>query len=214
MKTDVDFIDSMGNDLTIVNAARVSYGKTKIKLSIRDEKLLSYLASHQHWSPFSHTSLQFKVTCPIYVARQLYKHKVGLTENEISRRYVSYTPSYELPETWRGKPAKGKSKQGSSGEVQVDQSAIATLMDQCIEMYEDLIKTGVAPEQARSVLPMSTMTSFIWTGSLYAYFRVYQQRVLTEGAQFETKRIAEYIGSKCAILFPKAWSALRGHAKS
>ena len=111
----VQLVDKMGSDLTVVNAARVSYAKTKDKFEDNDEKLISFLAKHEHWSPFAHASLQFRIKAPIFVARQLVKHQVGLTWNEVSRRYVDYEPEFYTPDTWRGRPQN--SKQGSDGEV-------------------------------------------------------------------------------------------------
>ena len=112
----VELVDKMGTDLTVVNAARVSYSKESKSFTIKDEKLIKYLAEHEHWSPFAHASMQFRIKAPVFVARQLVKHQVGLVWNEVSRRYVDYPPELYTPDTWRGRPLN--SKQGSDGEVE------------------------------------------------------------------------------------------------
>ena len=117
---EVKFIDKMGTALTVVNAARVSYAKTKEQFEDKDEKLIAFLAKHKHWSPFGHASLQFKIKAPVFVARQLVKHQVGLIWNEVSRRYVDYPPVLFHPDTWRGRPVN--SKQGSAGEIKLDRT--------------------------------------------------------------------------------------------
>ena len=154
----VELIDSMGSDLTVVNAARVSFGKKKTKLDKKDERLIKYLATHSHWTPFAHVSLQFHIQAPIFVARQLIKHQVGLVWNEISRRYVDTPPTFYTPEKWRGR-AKDK-KQGAS-EEEVSNLGTQTYETAChraVEHYNQLIDSGVCPEQARMVLPQSMMT--------------------------------------------------------
>ena len=155
----VEFIDKMGTDLSVVNAARVSYAKFKDKFEDKDEKLIKFLAEHNHWSPFAHASLQFRIKAPVFVARQLVKHQVGLVWNEISRRYVDYTPELYEPKEWRGRPQN--SKQGSDGTVSIDsneQHRLDMTMEQCKIIYKSLIGKGIAPEQARMVLPQSMMT--------------------------------------------------------
>ena len=137
----VTLVDKMGTDLTVVNAARVSYAKTKEKFDDKDKKLISYLAKHNHWSPFAHASLQFRIKAPIFVARQLVKHQVGLSWNEVSRRYVNYTPELYDIETWRGKPEN--SKQGSGGEIKLNRrlaNAVAMAMKKCTVAYVELIE--------------------------------------------------------------------------
>ena len=166
----VELIDTMGTDLTVVNAARVSYSKTKDTFDVvKDEKLIQYLAKHNHWSPFAHASLQFRIKAPIFVARQLVKHQVGLVWNEVSRRYVDFPPELYKPETWRGRPKN--SKQGSDGEIKLDQTieySMESAMQSCLITYNTLLQKGVAPEQARMVLPQSMMTEWYWSGTLYA----------------------------------------------
>jgi len=204
----VTLIDSMGTDLSVVNAARVSYAKTKEKFEDKDEKLIKYLAQHNHWSPFGHASLQFRIKAPVFVARQLVKHQVGLTWNEVSRRYVDYQPELFEPKSWRGRPQN--SKQGSDGEVVLDMNdkhRLKTTMEQCLIIYDSFIKMGVAPEQARMVLPQSMMTEWYWSGTLYAFARVCNLRCAKDTQQ-ETRDIANQISKMCEELFPISWKYL------
>ena len=216
----VELIDKMGSDLSVVTAARVSYSKesawesitpagpTPGVLSDRDEKLRKYLATHNHWSPFAHASLQFRIKAPVFVARQLVKHQVGLVWNEISRRYVDYEPELYEPKEWRGRPQN--SKQGSDGTVSIDsneQHRLDMTMQQCKIIYKALIEKGVAPEQARMVLPQSMMTEWIWSGTLYAFARVCNLRC-AEDTQEETRFIADEIHNICNKEFPTSWRYL------
>ena len=204
----VTLIDSMGTDLSVVNAARVSYAKTKEKFEDKDEKLIKYLAQHNHWSPFGHASLQFRIKAPVFVARQLVKHQVGLTWNEVSRRYVDYRPELFEPKAWRGRPQN--SKQGSDGEVVLDMNdkhRLKTTMEQCLIIYDSFIKMGVAPEQARMILPQSMMTEWYWSGTLYAFARVCNLRCAKDTQQ-ETRDIANQISKMCEELFPISWKYL------
>lgn len=203
-----ELIDSMGDDRTVVNAARVSFAKQIDEFSERDTKLLKYLAKHNHWTPFSHVTATFRVAAPIFVARQLFKHKVGLTENEISRRYVDEEPVIYAPEEWRIKPTNAK--QGSGG-THPYQEPISSLYLQAVEaavgVYDGLIELGVAPEQARMVLPQSMMTEWYWTGSLAAFARICKQRI-SKDAQAETGIIAQDIYNQLSGVAPVAWSVL------
>lgn len=216
----VELLDFMGDDLAVVNAARVSFDKESTwewendwehdsKLCEKDEKLIGYLAKHNHWTPFAHTSVKFRVTMPIYVARQLAKHQVGGVANEVSRRYVSYTPVLDVPTAWR-KSAENV-KQGSSDElVQMTpecQKRIYDTMEACLKLYNDLLCLGVCPEQARVVLPLCSETTWVWTGSLVFYARVCKLR-LDPHAQKETRDVAEEIAKYMAELFPVSWKAL------
>jgi len=207
----VALIDQMGDDLSVVNAARVSFDKVHLEMEPNDEKLIKYLADHNHWSPFAHTSLQFHIRAPIFVARQLAKHQVGLVWNEVSRRYVSDTPDTWKPEMWR-KAADDK-KQGSMDEPIQSESLIskmyAEVMVHCLNTYEIMIDSGVCPEQARAVLPQSTYTEWYWTGSLYAFSRVCKLR-LAKDAQAETRQVADQISERCKINFPISWRHLCG----
>jgi thymidylate synthase (FAD) len=209
----VDLIDSMGTDLTVVNAARVSFGKKKEKFEEGDEKLIRYLAEHNHWSPFAHCSLQFHIGAPIFVARQLVKHQVGLSWNEISRRYVDTTPEFYEVDKWRGKPVD--KKQGSSEEniEWVNRRTRTGALQLAVENialtnYKQMLDAGVAPEQARMVLPQSLMTEWYWSGTLYAFARVCNLRC-AEDAQYETRLITDKIDKHCEITFPISWKELR-----
>ena len=166
----VELIDKMGTDLSVVNAARVSYSKTKDTFEDKDEKLIKYLAEHEHWSPFAHASMQFRIKAPVFVARQLVKHQVGLVWNEVSRRYVDYEPEFFAPEVWRGRPKN--SKQGSDGEVNTDGEYYNRYINGCKVYYSLLLNEGVAPEQARMVLPQSMMTEWIWSGTVLSLIHI------------------------------------------
>jgi len=204
--------NSMGSDLTVVNAARVSFDKDKDDLDDSDEKLIAFLAKHGHWSPFSHAFIQFKIDAPIFVARQLQKHQIGLSWiawNEVSRRYVDRAPEFYTPTEWR-KRAKDK-KQGSLSEPIASQGIAHTIKKEaeiaCVNAYNKLLRMGVCPEQARMVLPQSMMTSWYWSGSLYAFSRVCNLR-LKEDAQYETRQVAQRISDHCSVEFPVSWKYL------
>jgi len=216
-KQSVELVDYMGSDLSVVNAARVSFHKESSldfstsgdpdlgALYEKDKKLISYLAKHNHWSPFAHNSISLRIKAPIFVARQLVKHQVGLVWNEVSRRYVDDEPEFYFPEVWRGKPENAK--QGSSGEVALtfDFAGQATAI--ALGAYQHMLDKGVAPEQARMVLPQNTFTEWVWTGSLMAFARVCKQR-LDPHAQQESREIATMIQSIIQPLFPHSWKAL------
>ena len=202
-------MDSMGNDLTVVNAARVSFDKFKEELEYSDEKLIQYLAEHGHWSPFSHCFIQFKIDAPIFVARQLMKHTVGLGWNEVSRRYVDDDPKFYTPYEWRRRAAD--KKQGSMAEAVSSQDIANRIKNEsdriALNCYDRLLKLKVCPEQARMVLPQNMMTSWFWSGSLYAFSRVCNLR-LKEDAQEETRDVAQSISDHCAVEFPLSWKNL------
>jgi thymidylate synthase (FAD) len=209
MEMQVELIDKMGTDLSVVNAARVSYSKTKKTFEASDEKLIKYLAEHEHWSPFAHASMQFRIKAPIFVARQLVKHQVGLVWNEVSRRYVDHAPELYKPDSWRGRPQN--SKQGSDGEVELDQTIehnMETTMESCLILYNSLLQKGVAPEQARMVLPQSMMTEWYWSGTLYAFARVCNLRCKPD-TQKETQDVANEIDKLADEVFPYCWKYLR-----
>jgi thymidylate synthase (FAD) len=206
------YIAHMGNDLTVANAARVSFGKTSEmedyvwgppKLKAKDDKLIRYLAKHKHISPFGHCFASFHVKAPIFVARQLVKHKF-LRWNEISRRYVDDEPEFYEPDVWRGRSAD--KKQGSEGSVNI-------LLDQEVQWhrqlstYKHLLSEGVAPEQARMVLPQSMMTEWYWSGSLDAFADMCNLRCKAD-TQAETREVAKQIDHKMIELFPVSWDAL------
>ena len=205
----VILLDKMGTDLSVVNAARVSYSKEKLEFDGKDEKLIKYLAEHEHWSPFAHASLQFRIKAPIFVARQLVKHQVGLVWNEVSRRYVDFPPELYRPDAWRGRPLN--SKQGSDGEVELGQTIdhnLETTMESCLILYNTMIQKGVAPEQARMVLPQSMMTEWYWSGTVYAFARVCNLRCKPD-TQKETQEVANQIDRLTNEEFPRSWKYLR-----
>ena len=201
----VSLVDHMGSDLSVVNAARVSFAKEHKEFdNVSDTKLINYLAKHNHWSPFGHGSMQFAISAPVFVARQLVKHQVGLVWNEVSRRYVDNEPEFYTPTEWR-KSAENK-KQGSSDET-VEYSVLPayTFAKQC---YENMLKMDIAPEMARMVLPQSMMTEWYWSGTLYAFARVCNLRCKPD-AQKETQNVGWGIDEYARKLFPACWKALR-----
>jgi len=211
---DVELIDKMGSDLSVVNAARVSFAKIKDKFEDKDEKLIKYLAVHGHWSPFAHASLSFRIKAPVFVARQLVKHQVGLSWNEVSRRYVDTDVEFYEVDKWRGR-AEDK-KQGSDEENTiewVDRNTRTGALQLAVENialtnYKRMLDAGVAPEQARMILPQSMMTEWYWSGTLYAFARVCNLRCASD-AQYETRIVANLINKECSKLFPISWTELR-----
>lgn len=202
--------DVMGNDKTVVDAARVSFSKYKDTFDEQDEKLIRYLAKHNHWSPFSHPQISLHVSAPIFVLRQLLKSTVGLTWNEVSRRYVNSEPSVFIPETFRHWPEN--KKQGSGDDFSWVDNANATevyhnAMHLALNFYKKLLELDVAPELARAVLPLAVYSEGIWTGSLAAFARVYTLRYAPD-AQQETREIAKQIGDILIEKFPVSWRAL------
>lgn len=231
----VQYVSHMGSDLTVVNAARVSFSKesewdvdheAKARLdssgsqyrpedlrvlSQRDKKLIAYLAKHQHWTPFAHPQITIRIKTPIFVRAQLGKHQVGLVMNEVSRRYVSDDPDIYHPR-WRTAPTNG-AKQGSGGFMEYNHDynaaniAFENAAREAFATYKHLMSLGIAPEQARGVLPQSTYTEWWWTGSLAAFARVYAQRVDAH-SQWECQEYGKAIGGIIAPLFPQSWAAL------
>jgi len=231
-KGHVDLVDYMGSDLTVCNAARVSFAKETewevdkeaarrlaesgssapvselVKLSEKDQKLIRYLAKHNHWTPFAHPQITLRIKAPISIRTQCFKHKSGFVENEISRRYVSFEPEFYTPQ-WRGKPTDG-AKQGSEDFINLsvmDEKTYYDAIQSCINSYERLLEVGVAPEQARFVLPQGMYTEWYWTGSLAAYARFYKQRI-DPHAQWEIRQYAEAVGKLIQPLFPCSWKEL------
>ena len=222
MKYEVDYIDHMGSDLTVVNAARVSFDKESTAvdweyldfghssgdfvaiLNDNDAKLIKYLAEHNHWTPFGHCQVTFRIKAPIFVARQLGKHQVGMVWNEVSRRYVDSEPEFFSIDMFREKA--DNVKQGSKDEATIPYS-LDPLHHYTLECYNNLLKMGVCPEQARMVLPQSMYTEWYWTGSLAAWARVCKLR-LDPHTQKETRDIAQVISNQMSIIFPVSWSAL------
>jgi len=205
-----EYISHMGSDLTVVNAARVSFDKeSNIHGSQSDAKLIKYLAKHQHWTPFSHPQITMRYTVPIFVARQEFKHIVGFTRNEVSRRYVDDTPEFYVPDVWRSRP-EGSVKQGSGGAVEETKYLnewYAYTVRLALEDYQYLLEEGVAPEQARMVLPQSMYTSYYITGSLTAFARMVKQRT-DPNAQVEIQELAQSVANVIEPLFPVSWEAL------
>ena len=206
----VTCLNVMGDDLTVVNAARVSFAKASYwhdggELKEQDAKLIKYLAAHKHWTPFSQPQIQFRIKMPIFVARQWYKHTVGFTRNEESRRYISKEPQCYVPTEWR--KAADNVKQGSSDETVTDPPLVGGYVNIMIALYNELINCGTCPEQARMVLPQSMYTEFVEVGSLAAYARLYSLRSSKE-AQKEVRLYAEAIGKIISPLFPVSWEAL------
>ena len=214
-------IDHMGTDLSVVNAARVSFNKTsnweltdwrdsedyarKEVLSEADTKLINYLAKHKHTSPFGHCFASFHIKAPVFVARQLVKHKF-LRWNEISRRYVDDEPEFYVPDVWRGRSAD--KKQGSDKDLEVwwDEGL---QFGRPLSVYRRMLDEGVAPEMARMVLPQSTMTEWYWSGSLDAFADMCKLRCSPD-TQAETRIVGNIINSEMLILFPISWAALMG----
>ena len=214
---EVRLIDHMGSDLTVVNAARVSFAKESEwesipfadgpidgLLSDGDERLIKYLAKHNHWSPFGHASMQFHIKAPVFVARQLVKHQVGLVWNEVSRRYVDDEVEFYEPKEWR--LAAENKKQGSSDET--IEFSVTPTHEWGRQTYKNLLNTGVAPEMARMILPQSMYTEWYWSGTLYAFARVCNLRCKPD-AQKETQMVADQIDVLAKELFPNSWEALR-----
>jgi len=215
---EVTYIDHMGSDLSVVNAARVSFGKKSEALGTSgvvgepmtpilndpDKRLIKYLAKHKHMSPFGHAFASFHVKAPIFVARQLVKHKF-LRWNEISRRYVDDDPEFYIPDQWRG---RADDKKQGSGTALADQDIhIGTTQRIVFMLYESMLKKGVCPEQARMVLPQNTMTEWYWSGSLDAFSDMCNLRC-KEDTQFETSQAAQCISQAMSNLFPLSWEAL------
>lgn len=221
----VELIDYMGNDLSTVNSARVSFDKESYFEECNDEgcfladkdiKLIKYLADHKHMTPFRHNQIQLRCHAPIFLARQLGKHQAGLSWNEVSRRYVDTPPEFYVPDEWRGRP-DGSIKQGSGLNIRLPQLkdhgwvtgpyTYATVA--CEKAYSSMLEAGVAPEMARMVLPQSMMTTWYWTGNLLAFAHVYKERI-SDGAQLEARHFAKELDKVIAPLFPVSWTALTG----
>jgi len=211
----VTYIDHMGSDLSVVNAARVSFGKTSEmdmsdkwgppKLKDKDAKLIKYLAKHKHTSPFNHTFMTVHVKAPIFVARQLQKHEY-MPWNEVSRRYVDDKPEFYEPDVWRGR-ADDK-KQGSFGAVESVPVGALKVQGYCLAAYQDLLSSGICPEQARMVLPQSTMTEWYWSGTLGAFAKMCNLRC-KEDTQLETRTVGNEVSNIMSIYFPVSWEALK-----
>lgn len=216
-----DYVDHMGSDIRVANAARVSFNKeTQLgpngEILNQDAKLIRYLAKHKHFTPFTHPQITIRETLPIFIARQRFKHTVGFSYNEVSRRYVDDTPEFFRPESWRSRP-EGSVKQGSgTGEIKNPRfpwvaygssGTYENFLEICVGAYRSLLEQGVAPEQARMVLPQSMLTSYYVTGSLAAFARAYALRI-DPHAQVEIQGLAKQWDSIIEPLFPVSWAAL------
>jgi thymidylate synthase (FAD) len=205
----IELLDVFGNDLTIVNAARVSFNKESIELNSKDEKLIQYLAKHNHITPFFHPQLRFRIKMPIYVAREWYRHTIGFARNEVSRRYVDTPPECYNPQDIRARDTN--LKQGSkltNVENNIDIALkIKDIQDKVLNTYEELLSLNVAPEIARGILPQSMYTEFIETASLAAYARLCKLR-LDPHAQKEIQEYAKVLSELIEEKFPMSWKAL------
>lgn len=205
----VELLDVFGDDLTVVNAARVSFAKESHEFSLQDEKLVKYLAKHNHVSPFFHPQVRFRLKMPIFIAREWFRHQIGFARNEVSRRYVDSDPEFWMPDELRERDTN--KKQGSkSTKIQYNGHCLAkmnTHHEESLKLYKYLLDFGVCPEQARAVLPQSMLTEFIETGSLAAYARLYKLRS-DPTAQREIQDLAEQVGKLLAEKFPISWNAL------
>lgn len=218
--SEVDLVELMGSDMSVVNAARVSFDKEsdweydhntdKYTLPASDVKLIKYLADHNHWSPFAHCFLSFRIKAPIFVARQLVKHQVGLAWNEVSRRYVDTEPEFYIPNVFHNRP-DASIKQGASAEAMKKTDmwgeTLHDFCDEALALYKEAINEGMAPEEARIFLPLNTMTEWIWSGSLMAFARVCNLR-LDSHAQGATREVAREIFFHLDTAFPKSTKAL------
>ena len=237
----VELLDSMGSDLDVVKAARVSFDKESEweecisvlttdweerelwleshqdingvyhKLKDCDKRLIKYLATHNHWTPFAHTALKFRVAAPVPIRTQCFKHKVGLVENEESRRYISTTPEIFVPEFFRSKP-EGSIKQGSAGKHELSGKWVETYTEiktDAVNAYMQMVEDGICPEQARFVLPQGAIVNWIWTGNLVSFANFYLKRTDTT-AQKEVQVVAKELGKLVEQIFPVSWKALVG----
>lgn len=234
-------MDHMGQDLSVVNAARVSFDKESLEMTERDEKLINYLAKHNHWTPFGQCNLQLRIKMPIFVARQMMRSNVGIVWNEVSRRYVDSEPEFYEPDVWRGRP-EGSIKQGSgeplehlcskswcrseslnpeTGEYEQNYGFAYEEPSEWYgwqvthwkQAYEEMKFAGVCPEQARMVLPQSTYTEVVANFTLAALARVYSQRIDSH-AQWEIQQYAKAMGELASQLFPVSWKALTSNDNS
>ena len=190
----VELISVWGNDNTVCDCARVSFNKRAENYTKENnEKLINYLVKHKHTSVFRHPQIQFRIVCPIYVERQLFKHQVGMSANSISGRYVDFSDTYTRVDFWRKQSTD--SKQGSDGQLDLHKQEVCNLIESkvienCKEAYNALISLGVSKEQARTILPLNLNTQFIWTGSLLSFIHLFKLR-LKPDAQYETRQVAE-----------------------
>lgn len=207
-----EVIEAMGSDKSVVNAARVTMGVTREgELNERDERLINFLARERHVTPFRHPTISFRCSAPIAIARQLGKHQAGFSWNEMSRRYKDGPVECFVPQEIFTRPenlhsGSGVPLEGTSAALM--QSTFIRAYDHAVEIYDSLLASGVAPEQARFVLPQGMITEWVWTGSLYGWSEVCRQRLSTH-AQYEVRMFAQHVDAELAKLYPIAWQALR-----
>jgi len=209
-----ELIDVMGSDLSVVNAARVSFAKASeldedFNLKDEDARLIRYLAKHDHWTPFAHTAISLRMAAPIPIRTQCFKHKQGLVENEESRRYISDRPVLFVPKEFRSKP-EGSIKQGSGFTHRASvlwKLQYERVCTTAINIYELMIADGVCPEQARLILPQGVLVNWVWTGNLYAFANFFNKRT-DPHAQVEIQHLAREVGAIIEPLFPVSWKAL------
>ena len=216
----VDYVDHLGSDINVVNAARVSFAKEVEEFDLeKDSKLINYLAKHNHFTPLAHTSVTIRVKAPIFMARQFVKHQIGLVWNEESRRYIDDEPEFYIPKEWRGRPVNAKQgsngkhpmlieygTQGKDGCLDLEQWFLENTQN-CLDLYQTLVANKVAPEMARMVLPQNVMTNWMWTGSLVAFARVVKLRTDSH-AQQEAQELGWLIHDAVKDLYPVSWKAL------
>lgn len=220
-KQDAHYVDHMGTDLSVVRAAKVSFADDQtVQAFISDieaqglgvrshEALIRYLAKHHHWTPFAHTAITLRMSAPVPIRTQCFKHKQGFVENEESRRYISSRPELFIPEFFRTKP-EGSVKQGSGGLHPSSAPWLdmyRTRGNNLIDLYEQMVEAGICPEQARLILPQGCLVNWYWTGSLSAFARFYKQRT-DPHAQKEIQDLAEMVGMLIQPLFPVSWKEL------
>ena len=228
MNMSAECIDHMGDDLSVVNAARVSFDKVSEweweecgvkafgnesyqRLSDTDARLIKYLASNNHWTPFAHTSISLRMSAPVPIRTQCFKHKAGFVENEESRRYISSRPEVFVPDEFRAAP-DGSVKQGSGGTHHDSDCWVACYEDwteKSVDLYMDMIADGICPEQARFILPQGCIVNWIWTGNLASYSRFYKERTYDK-AQKEVQDLARMVADIIEPLYPVSWAALVG----
>ena len=209
----VELVNHMGDDLSVVNAARVSFDKTSELVDgnlVKDDiGLINFLARHHHWTPFAHTAISLRMGAPVPIRTQCFKHKVGLVENEESRRYIKSTPVIYIPKDFRSVP-EGSIKQGSAGIHEHSKAWLKSyeeVVNNCVDVYLQMIADGVCPEQARFILPQGAIVNWIWTGNLVSFANFYNKRTDTN-AQKEVQVVAELVGKEIERIFPVSWKAL------
>ena len=221
-----ELIDHMGDDLAVVNAARVSFDKVSEwdndasqqvghpMLSDADARLIQYLARNNHWTPFSHTAISLRMSAPIPIRTQCFKHKAGLTENEESRRYISSRPEVFVPDEFRAAP-DGSVKQGSGDVHHRSEEWLHRYQEKvngCVQEYEWMIQDGICPEQARFILPQGCIVNWIWTGNLASFSRFYKERTYDK-VQKEVQDLARQVADIIKPLYPVSWAALTGESE-